>query len=547
MRLYPALRVNGEVVKGKVTDSHNTIADELGFESPDESIRGFTPDGKLFLNRKQALGWLKKFDIKTFRKLPGTAHYDGLHSEHLAKAYGVEQSALAQEIREIAKEEGGNATKTVQNPSSNMVEVEGSEDQGVEVNLKDKTAIVWDRGLYLFMAEKLAETFKKVYYYMPQSEPYPCSKTKHIGTGLNVERVYEFWPYLDKVDLIVFPDCYDGEMQHWLRSKGYKVFGNGRGEKLEMDKVFFLETMEDVGLPVARTYRAEGLDDLEDYLSKHPGPAWLKTSYYRGDFETKKFTSMAQIQPWIDSLRAKLGPSSSLELELLVQDKIESEVEVGYDGFCIDGQYTGNCIAGYEVKDRGYIGAIQKDPAPIVKYVNDKISKVFADLGYRGHFSTEIRITKDGVPYFIDPTCRLPSPPSELMVEMYENYPQLVWDIAGGIVPTPEPRAKYGVDIVITSDVARELPIYVGISNDVKQWVKLKNHMKIGKDYYCIPNGNDQYVGAVVALGNTVEEAINNVKKYLKGVSIEGFDPDLEALDEAQEQINNGKKFGVSF
>lgn len=540
MKLYPALRIKGVVVRGESDDSHNTIALKQGIDAP-EDIRGFSPDGQLFLSRKQALGWLKKNDIKAFRKLPGKAHYDGLHSETLAQAYGVKQKPEAVEMR---KEALSNEPKSIL--SGKVVTGQPKSTDGGPTDLSNKSCLVWDRGLYLFMAEKLAETFKKVYYYMPQSEPYPCSRTKSIGTGLKVERIYEFWPYLDKSDIVVFPDCYDGEMQHWLRGKGYCVFGNGRGEKLEMDKVFFLEELEKAGLPVAKTQLCEGIDDLIKYLKKQDGVRWLKTSYYRGDFETKKFVNMAQIEPWIDHLKTRIGRGVT-DIEILVQDPIDSEIEVGYDGFAIDGQYTGNSITGYEIKDKGFVASISKQPAEIVQFVNDRISPIFKKLGYRGHFSTEIRVTKDGVPYFIDPTCRLPSPPSELMVEMYENYAEIIWEVANGRVPEPKPKAKYGAEVILTSESAEDMSLCVYVPKSIRPFVKLKNHMQEGDNFYCIPNGNAQFIGAVVALGDTIEEATKKVMEYVDQIKADDLHVDPNIFEKANEQIANGKKFGVKF
>lgn len=529
MKLFPALRVGGKIHKGSETDSHNTIALKLGIDAPEHS-RGFTPDGKLFLSRKQALAWLKRVDIKTFRKIPSKAHYEGLHSEHLAKAYSIKQKPEATEMREEAM----NDVHTEDNNKS------------ISEDLSSKSCIVYDRGLYLFMAEKLAETFKKVYYYMPQSEPYPSRKTKDIGTGLKIERIYDFWDCVDKVDLIVFPDCYDGKFQHWLREKGYIVFGNGRGEKLEMDKVFFLEELEKADLPVSRTYRAEGIDDLIKYLEKQDGERWLKTSYYRGDFETKKFKSMKQIMPWINHLRSRIGTSDK-DIEVLVQDPIDSEIEVGYDGFCVDGEYTDNCIVGYEIKDKGLVASIQSKPAEIVQYVNEKISGVFKELGYRGHFSTEIRVTKEGLPYFIDPTCRLPSPPSELMVEIYENYAEIIWEVAHGRVPVPKAKANYGAELILTSESAEDMPLHITMPKDIRQFVKLKNHMREGDSWFCLPNGNAQFIGAVVALGDTPEEAMELVMEYAKKIEADDLVIDDNVFKKASEQIANGKKFGVKF
>lgn len=515
MKLLPAIRYKGKTIVGDSRDSHATIMERRGIKHVPDEDHGFSPNGgRTFLTRKMALGWMKQYDPKGYEKLQDVPA-EGLHSANLAEAKGVGQK----EVKE-------------------------------DLDLSTKTAIVYDRGLYLFMAEKLAETFKKVYYYMPQSEPYPCSRTRYIGTGLkNIERVYEFWKYLDKVDLVVFPDCYDSELQHFLREKGYAVFGNGRGEKLEMDKVFFLDTLQKVGLPIAKTYIADGLTDLSDYLQKNEksAPMWLKTSYYRGDFETHKFSSVAQITPWIDHLRQRIGKRGADEIRILVQHKIDSDIEIGYDGFAINGEYTGNCIVGYEVKDSGFVGSVQKEPAPVVKTVNDKIAPVLKKLGYMGHFSTEIRVTSKGVGYFIDPTCRLPSPPSELMVEIYENYAEIVWEVAHGRTPTPKAKKLYGAEVILTSSEAEDMSLCVKFPKSIAPWVKLKNHTKEDDHYYCIPNGNAEFIGAVVGLGDTIDEAISSVLKYVEMLEVDGLHIDPNIFEKAKEQIEKGRKHGVIF
>jgi hypothetical protein len=510
MQLKPAIKEDGRLIIGRSVDSHASMIEAKGLKDVSENQKGFTPDGILFLSRKAALGWVRQYEPQVFEKVKDLSKEEGLHSGDYTRAKGIEQ------------------VKT-------------------KVSLKDKKCLVFDKGLYTFLGQKLGESFGKVYYYLPIAEPYPNSPKKAIGAGLDeMERVYDFWKYLDKVDMVAFFDCYEGGLQHWLRGKGYRVFGAGHSEKMELDKTFFLETMDSAGLPVPRTYRADGLDDLVKHLDGK-GEKWLKTSYYRGDFETHKYPGrMKPFQPWLTDLRSRIGERAD-DIEILVQDPIKSEAEAGYDGFCVDGAYTGNCLVGYEVKDKGLVAKVFKEPPEIIKCVNDCLSGVYQKLGYRGHYSTEIRITKDGTPYFIDPTCRAPSPPSELMCEIYGNYAEAVWQIAGGEVPELEPLAPYGAEVILTSEWHDKHELFVEIPKDVRQWVKIKNQTKKRGDFCCVPNGNGGFFGAVVALGNTMKEACDKAMDILKEVEADELDYESDVFAKAGEAVKAGEQFGIKF
>lgn len=407
-----------------------------------------------------------------------------------------------------------------------------------------KTGIVYDKGLYTFLAQKLGEEFEKVYYYIPSAEPYPKSPKREIGKGLpEIERVYSFWDHVDKCDLVVFFDCYEGDFQDWLREKGYRVFGAGKAEKLELDKVFFLEYLEKVGLDVPRTFRAEGLEELTSYL-KGKGQKWLKTSYTRGDFETERFDGMHHLKSFLDDLRYRIGTRAE-DIEVLVQDPIKSEAEVGYDGFCVDGAFTDHCMTGYEVKDKGLVAKISETTPKILADVNQKVSPYMKR--YRGHWSTEIRISPSGRAYFIDPTCRAPSPPSELMCEMYKNYPEIVWKIAGGEMPEIQPAAQYGAEIILTSSWHEQHEICVEFPPDLKPYVKLKNVKKEGGHYYCVPNENGAFFGAVIATGKTMEAATKLCLERAEQIKAKWMEIDHAVFQTAAEAVKAGEKFGVKW
>ena len=537
MGLRPAIKYDGKVYVGQRSDSHNSAASYYGIPAPEDK-RGFSPDGKLFLDRQKAVGWVRYNEPDVFSKLHKLLTPDGMHSEQYAKAKGIQQNESA-----IAAREGSSTSKLGRKVS----EGKSGDDAGTgPVALGTKTAIVYDRGgLYLYCAEKLAEKYKKVMYYLADADAYPSSQKAKIGEGLNVERVHDFFSNIDKADIVYFFDCYDGELQHWLRGKGYTVFGSGRGEQVEIDKIYFLELLEELQLPCAETQLCEGLEELEEYLEKQKDVVWLK-NLHRGDFETRKFKNMDQIEPFINDLKKRLGTAAD-DVDILVQQKIDSVCEVGYDGYCIDGEFTANAITGYEIKDKGFIGKICSETPDVLKHMNDAFAPTFKKLGYRGNYSTEIRIAKDGTPFYIDATCRVPSPPGELMCELYSNWAESTWEIAHGRVPELKPIAKYGAVIVLTSNWHDKHELCVQFPKSISKHVKLKNHTKDGDSYYCIPNGNGEFFGAVVAWGDSVREATSKCLKLAEQVEADECEYDDTLFDKAKDQIMAGKPFVGAF
>jgi hypothetical protein len=529
--LYPAIRQRGKITTGKSDDSHDTIRERYE-QSTGES--GFIPSNapKMWLSRKSALAWLQRFEPDVYGKIQKKLPPEGLHSHIYASAKGIVQR-LTRAQTEVA----------IDAPM-------GSEplDESDTVDLSDKTAIVYDRGgLYLYCAEKLAESYGKVMYYLADSDAYPTSQKATIGMGLsNITRIHDFWKNLDDADCVYFFDCYDGELQHWLRGKGYKVFGSGRGEQIEIDKIMFLDLLDEMELPKAETHIAKGMTDLHKYLSDNDGKTLYLKNLHRGDFESRKFTSIAQSRPFLDDLRKRLG-SASDTLEVLVQHKIDADLEVGYDGFCVDGEFTENCVVGYEIKDKGFVGKVFEEPPEIVECINDAFSDTLCKLGYRGNYSTEIRVTKNGDPYYIDPTCRVPSPPGEILCEMYENWAEATYQIACGILPELKPKAEYCAEIVLTSEWHEHHELHVKFPKAIRQFVKLKNHTLRDGEFYCIPNGNGGFFGAVVAWADTLEDAIEKVLDYASQIEADECDYDESLFDAAKEQIEAGERHGIKY
>jgi len=415
------------------------------------------------------------------------------------------------------------------------------------VGIEHSTVIVYDRGFNTYIAEKLAESAKKVQFYVPILGAYPTLKDDSIGQGLDgVERIDDFEKHKDKADLIVFPGEYDGEMCDRIWKEGGCAFGSGLSAEIEINKILFLETLKKVGLKVIKTYRADGLDDAEEYL-KDKKNKWIKTPYLRGDFDTTPFHNMKTFKPWLDLMRVNFGQRGSAEIIMLIQDDFPAVVEGGGDRYCIDGVMTPKGTIGYEEKDSWYVYKVVDKFPKIIDDVDQKIATEFKKLGYRGAYSSEDRINEDGEVRFTDATNRFGSPPGEGICETYTTFAQDVEDVANGKMPKMEHEHDYGAIIIFSSSFNDENEICVDFPKEFKANVKLKNAYKFKGDYYCVPNDSDGFFGAVAAQGDTLEEAVEQANEIAEEVyCLSGKHKEID-IEKARKKISDGERFGINF
>jgi hypothetical protein len=273
------------------------------------------------------------------------------------------------------------------------------------VDLKRKTALIWDNGLFAEFAVTLAKDFGRVLYFSSWVNGYPKSNAKMIGFGIpKVERVDEPWSHLDEVDLFVFPDVYEGGLQEYLVSQGKRVWGCRGGDWLELDRPRSKEASRKLGIDVGPYKEIEGLDALRKHLKAHDDQ-YVKINSTRGDMETFHSPNYENAEPVLDHLEHTLGAKKKI-MTFIVEQGINDAIEVGYDGFTIDGKFANGAIVGVEVKDKAYLGKTMtygRLPEN-VRSVNDKLAPELKSCGYRGFISTEIRSNKDG-DFLIDPCC----------------------------------------------------------------------------------------------------------------------------------------------
>jgi hypothetical protein len=421
-------------------------------------------------------------------------------------------------------------------------------------DLKQLTALVWDYGNFFSVAERISrdDGFGRTYYFVPKIvEGFPTHRPYDIGRNVpGVICVDEWASVIDECDIIIFPDSHEGALQEWFAAQGKKVFGCRRGCDLEHNRDELKDLMKQLELPVNDYEVAYGLDELEEILKRKEN-VFVK-SKLRGDSETWKHTEWKLSKIELDRMRKEMGVYQNKET-YIVEDPIESLSEIGWDGFVVDGMFPEKAASGIELKDTGYLGKITRysDLPHQLKIVTDKFQHIFRDLGYRGAYSNEVIIGQnDRLGYLIDNTCRCPEPNTSLALEWFTNYPQIIWDVANGRLPKIKYDYEWGVQFIIKSDLAKTEPSPVIVSDEYKKFVKIKN-LVIDEEgtWYFTPNGTVELceIGAVVGLGNSMDEAIEMAKQIAS--SIRGFDIKIntDCIEEATEQLYRLESAGISY
>lgn len=415
------------------------------------------------------------------------------------------------------------------------------------MKFKDKTVLVVDHGIFLPIAQRLARDFGTVLYYSPWEKAFPTVRDC-IGEGFKgITRVESMWGY--DLDLAVFPDIGFGPEQTQMSELGVPVWGAGDNDGLEVHRGIFLDCLEnETELPVPEYQRVVGLNDLRDHL-KDKEDKWIKVSKYRGDWETLHWRNWEQDEITLDAFAVRLGPWKE-EFEFYVFDSIPTEIEDGCDTYCIGGKFPTLTIRGMEAKDKAFIGAFQKQ-ADLPEQLRNVLDEFGPILGgeYRSFFSIEVRVTEDGIGYFIDPTCRAGSPPSQVQTEMIANYSDIIWEGAHGNCIEPEPAAKFGVQALLSTKTDHRTQwCAVELGDDISRWVKCGFCSSIDGRLCVAPehdaSGND--IGWLVGIGDTMAESIRHLQHNIKLLP-DGLCVDDYAIADLLKEVEKAEEAGMEF
>jgi hypothetical protein len=379
------------------------------------------------------------------------------------------------------------------------------------------TCCVCDNGLYLPLAQKLAPSFKRMLYWSEWQESFPTVNKRVIGDGFEgIDRIDDIWEHKNEINLFIFPDIYRSALQIELQTQGHLVWGSRRGDRLETNRGAFMRVLQEVGLPVPTFQEFVGLTELRAHL-KNREDVYLKISKYRGSFETCHWRSWREDEGMLDNLAVKFGPLQNL-MTFYVFDALETDLELGVDTFCIDGNFPALMLNGLEAKDKGYLGAVTKreDLPEQLRAVLDAFGPVLSKYNYRNAFSAEVRVV-EGAGYFIDPCCRFPVPGSGAEMELIGNLAEVITAGATGELVEPEMTAQFAVECVLTSKCEKHAWRVVDFCDEVKPFVKCGDSCEVDGRICWPPNQqHGEEIGWIFATGDTIKEAVETMKEHVK-------------------------------
>ena len=429
-------------------------------------------------------------------------------------------------------------------------------------NLKDKKVLVSDLGNFIFVAEKLAESFGKVFYYLPNYEICPTINKSLVGRGLkNVIPITDMFLKDDKIgydidemDMICFPFVYDIGKQMYFAKQGKNVFGAKEGQYLELWRGSTKELLKSLDIPVGEYESFTKFSDLREHLKKVTDK-WVKISYWRGQFESFKHEEYKLTEPQLNAIERDLGGAKYIDdkkfLEYIVETplKTKNDIEIGADTYVVNGEYPKEICYGLEVKEKAYIGTHcpYEELHISMKESLEKLRPVFKEFNYQGAFSQEIRMGEDGKNYPLDLTNRMPSPNTESRTEWEENFAENIWNVANGIVPEVKFKTKYALQVAFYSNWAKEEEQTVYFPEKYRENIKILNHWKIDDVDYITPIDKTTHLGYIVTYDDTIEGCIEKSKKICE--EVKGYDLEIQesAFDEVLEKVKNVKKEGINF
>lgn len=412
------------------------------------------------------------------------------------------------------------------------------------MDLSNKKVLFYDLGIFQEVAVRLARDFEKVYYFIPWIEAFPKLGKARIGEGFEgLERIRYFRDYIDKVDLIVFPDTHCADEYEFLKKHGYPVAGVGEAEALELDRLYGRQVQQKAGLPTQETKEIVGMKELAKFLEKDDD-VFVKMNTYRGEIESFHGQDFPSIKT---QLAHDLGPYMDT-VHFIVEERIDG-IEPGIDAIVYDGAVISPTIVGFEIKGAGYIGkVVDYEKVPIqLKSINDKMEPVLKKMNYRFFFSSEAKVPnkKDG--YMIDFCCRMAAPvPNAIQIELIENFSEVVWGFGTGERVVPKYKAKYGAGASLYSEWSEKGHwLQINFPKNLRQWLKFRQAAIINGEFWSFPNASTNVT--VIAIGDTVDDVIGQVQERSEEVKAYMLDKQAANFVELKEELEEAKHYGFDF
>lgn len=302
------------------------------------------------------------------------------------------------------------------------------------------------------------------------------------------------------------------------------------------------EFVKSWGLPMQPYKKITGMTALREYLKANP-KKYVKLNIFREDMESFYAPDYDTVELKLDEISGNLGAHKET-YDFVLEDPIETDVEIGFDGFFNGVDYSRPFLYGYELHKNLYIGKVSSVmPAPLEETMQ-AFKPLLQKLDYRGAISTEEKIVSMEKHYLLDFCARLASPFTAGYTEWIRNWPMFVYGVGLKQNVAPDFGTKYVGAFALKSSEALDM----GVKINIKDPKKVKMIMPYGnkKGNYAI-SGED-HVAVVIASGDSVQEVLEQIHENAELVDGHGLDKDpLKGIDEIEGVIEEGEEAGIEF
>lgn len=412
-------------------------------------------------------------------------------------------------------------------------------------DLPDRTFCVFDHfGLFIGLAQRLAESGARVLYQTPVDR-YDRLNEAIVGEGFEgVEWIEEFWSEKNKIDCFVFPDIRHEGLQNELRSQGLPVWGSHSGMDLEQKRNFFLKKLGELGLDVAPHQTIIGITNLTLFL-KEKEDIWIKVSKWRGTWETSHWRNWSMDAGNLDLWAVKFGGMKE-KVQFICFPKIETDLEIGADTYCVDGQWPSMMLHGIEIKDAAYFSAVtpREEMPEQITPILEAFSPYLKEAGYRNQWSMEVRVT-DEHNYFIDATTRggLPSTSTFLSAK---NIPEIIYHGSRGEFVEIDYGFKFSAECMVKSKAPSDAWSTVELEPETRKNFLPQQCCGDGEKILYPPLDHDNNLGWLRSTGNTPTEVLEKMNEMADSLP-DGLDAKVEDLAAAIREVETEQKAGIYF
>ena len=414
--------------------------------------------------------------------------------------------------------------------------------------------LVNDAGIFTDIAASLSDGGKNdVVLCSPWQTVYPSWKDFSSGIGFQGIRKQDkngnpllFWEHIEWADCICNFDVGNNDQIGFLRKMypNKSIWGSGRGERIENDRIFLKKLIDTLGLDQVPHKVIKGITALKAYIHTNPDK-FVKINVFRGDMESFRAVDEDYNRADFLKLELTLGPAAE-ETLFIVEDMIDAKVEIGYDGFFAGTDYADKCFCGVEYAKNLYIARAmdyEELPDPIFDTM-EALAPVLEKVDYRGAISTEERIVSQKEHYLIDVCSRLPSPLSALYPVFIKNWPEFVYKTGLKQECSVKIDTKYVGAFALTSQRGKEEYLPIEVKESDRDKIKFQSAMMRDGRYHGV-KGND-IIATLVAGGDSKEEVIDKLKEYSTLVSAPGLDTDaVNGIEKILDIFKDAEKIGI--